>query len=65
MNQYTKNEDEKVKEYIKRAKKILGIELEGDSKTPENLLKMTDLIIETAKMLQIEKIEWERTIRKI
>jgi hypothetical protein len=65
MNKYDIHDDAKVKNYIKRAKKILGIELEGDTKTPENLLKMTELIIETAKMLQIEKIEWERTIRKI
>jgi hypothetical protein len=63
MNQYDKDDDARVTKYIKRAHKILGIELEGDYKTPENLLKMTELVLKVAKMLQTEQLEFNRRIR--
>lgn len=57
--------DKRIIEYIKRAQKIVGIEMEGEYKTPENLLAMTAIIVETAKMLQQEELEFIRRIRQL
>ena len=62
MNQYDKNDDIKVKNYIKRAEKLVGITLEGGAKTPENIISVAQTIVEVAKMLQL--LELERRIWK-
>ena len=56
--------DKKVKDYIVRAKKILGVEVTLLPDTA-SLLKLTENIVEVAKMLQREDIEFERKIRAL
>lgn len=63
--EYEKIDDKTVKRYIKRAEKLVGITLAGDARTPENIIAIAQAIVEVAKMLQIEEIEFKKSIRAL